>query len=452
MKSIMNTKPQRIPVTVITGFLGSGKTTLLNRILTENHGKRIAVIENEFGEVGIDHQLVIQSDEEIFEMNNGCICCTVRGDLIRILSKLRQRRDRFDSIIIETTGLADPAPVAQTFFVDQEIKDDFSLDGIVTVVDSKHIWQHIDESDEALKQIGFADVILLNKTDLIRADQLDSLENKIKSINAAGKIHRTQNAHIDMGLILNQGGFDLDRALAVEPQFLEPERPFEWSGSFSFQRGDYKWLANEGPDPAMSLCLIPANDPQSANGKELEEIAQELFSTSPKSLTHGESIQKTNQLYQIDLQRKESKYLLSIQTEGNYTLFTEHHPDEFQMKLLHEGSEVLPISARAYKAYHEHDDQVSSVGIRIEGSFNGQKLNLFIKTLLNEKGADIYRMKGVVSLIGENQKIIFQAVHMLFEAQPGESWGDQPRENSIIFIGRQLDRKSLTEGIYSCLE
>src|SRR4030088_2406572 len=168
---------RKVPVTVLTGFLGSGKTTLLNYILTENHGKRIAVIENEFGEIGIDNDLVLQSDEEIFEMNNGCICCTVRGDLIRILGNLMKRKDRFDYILIETTGLADPAPVVQTFFVDDELREAMELDGLVTLVDAKHISQHLGKSAEADEQIAFADVILLNKIDLVSADALQGLDS-----------------------------------------------------------------------------------------------------------------------------------------------------------------------------------------------------------------------------------------------------------------------------------
>jgi G3E family GTPase len=223
----MSTALGKIPVTVLTGFLGSGKTTLLNRILSENHGKRIAVIENEFGEVGVDNELVIGAEEEIFEMNNGCICCTVRGDLIRILGNLMKRRDKFDHIMIETTGLADPGPVAQTFFMDDDLQSAMSLDGIVTLIDAKHVLEHFDDSEEVREQIAFADVILLNKTDLATESQLDDLEARIHAMNAAARIYRTRDAAIAMDKILGLGGFDLDRALRIDPKFLEPEYPFE---------------------------------------------------------------------------------------------------------------------------------------------------------------------------------------------------------------------------------
>jgi G3E family GTPase len=211
-----------IPVTVLTGYLGAGKTTLLNRILSEEHGQKVAVIINEFGEIGIDNQLVIDTDEEIFEMNNGCICCTVRGDLIRIISKLVQRRDQFDRLVIETTGLADPAPIIQTFFVDEDVQNMTYLDAVVTVVDAKHISQHWD-ADEAVEQIAFADRILLNKVDLISPTELDVLENRIRQMNAMAKIYRTQNSDVDLASILGVNAFDLDRALEIDPGFLGEE-------------------------------------------------------------------------------------------------------------------------------------------------------------------------------------------------------------------------------------
>ncbi len=210
----------KIPVTVLTGYLGAGKTTLLNRILTEQHGKKYAVIVNEFGEIGIDNDLVVGADEEVFEMNNGCICCTVRGDLIRILEGLMKRRGKFDAIIVETTGLADPAPVAQTFFVDQEVQETARLDAVVTVADAKWLSARLKDAPEAKNQIAFADVIVLNKTDLVDAAELREVEARIRAINPYAKLHKTQRCAVPLEAVLERNAFNLDRILEIEPDFL----------------------------------------------------------------------------------------------------------------------------------------------------------------------------------------------------------------------------------------
>ncbi len=209
-----------IPVTVLTGYLGAGKTTLLNRILSEQHGRRYAVVINEFGELGVDNDLVVDTDEEVFEMNNGCICCTVRGDLIRIVGGLMKRRDKFDGIIIETTGLANPAPVAQTFFVDDDVRARTRLDAIVTVVDAKHLPARLEDSHEAADQIAFADVIVLNKIDLVTPEELAEVERRIRAINRFAVIHRTERSSLPIADVLDRGAFDLNRVLDMQPDFL----------------------------------------------------------------------------------------------------------------------------------------------------------------------------------------------------------------------------------------
>lgn len=229
---------QPIPVTILTGYLGAGKTTLLNRILTENHGKKIAVIENEFGEVGVDNDLVVQSEEEIFEMNNGCICCTVRGDLVRILERLLRKRQSFERVVIETTGLADPSPVAQTFFLEESLMDRFRVDAIVTVVDARHVLQHLDDgSPEAAQQIAFADRIVLNKVDLVTPHQLEDLERRIRGVNVLAPMERTTNAMVPLDFVLDVNGFDLERAAELDPAF-KPRKSVKTSDHDKHDHGE----------------------------------------------------------------------------------------------------------------------------------------------------------------------------------------------------------------------
>lgn len=317
----------QVPVTVLTGYLGAGKTTLLNRILTENHGKRYAVIVNEFGEIGIDNDLVVDTDEEVFEMNNGCICCTVRGDLIRILGGLMKRKEKFDAILIETTGLADPSPVVQTFFVDDDVKEKTRLDSITTVVDAKHIAQRLKVSNEAVEQIAFADQILLNKVDLVTAEELTNVEKIIRSLNPLAPIHRTERCSIDLDKVLGRNAFDLAHALELKPHLLD---------------GD------------------------------------------------------------------------------------EHD--------------------------HEHESGIVSVSLSSALPLDGDKVTAWLKILLTERGQNILRTKGILDVKNRDERLVFQAVHMVMEGSFQTAWKpDDKRYSRIVFIGRDLDEAELQRGFSACV-
>ena len=375
-----------------------------------------------------------------------------------------KRRDKFDYVLVETTGLADPGPVAQTFFMDDEIRSEFSLDGIVTLVDAAHIDQQLGRSDESSEQVAFADVLVLNKTDLVSDESLDTLEARLRDMNRMARVVRSKQADVSVETVLNLGAFDLDQVLERRPSFLEPEYPFEWTGVFQLEPGRYEISLEEGPDPMMSLVVVADQGTDEESLNEGAESCVRLYAESAELLHPGDKI-PLNKHVNLQLQSEGRKsFSLEVEKSGHLGLFTQHTAEEFDIKVRRMDTSVSesgsnqqndllipPIAERTWLAQHEHADEVGSIAIERNGNVDPEKLNAWLSRLLSEKGVDIFRMKGFISFADEPRRIVFQGVHMLFTSQPDREWGNEPRRNQLVFIGRNLDEEALQSGFDKCL-
>ncbi len=325
------------------------------------------------------------------------------------------------------------------------------LDGIVTLVDAKHVWQHIDTSNEVKEQIAFADVLILNKIDLVGAGELAKLVSRVRAMNAAAKIYTTKNSGVEIERVLNVGGFNLGRALEVDPKFMEPEYPFEWSGVYSLPAGQYTYSLNTGPDPTMDVVILPLDciREESVGASLMDAVL--LFSEEAMAIRSGGTIRPGRQRYQLAVEDAKSEFVLEIPSGGAYALYAQHKPEEFNATVAGNSCLFYPLREKDYKPDHEHDNAITSVGITVPGNLDKRKFNRWMSELLQTQGTDIFRMKGVLSLHGEDQRFVFQGVHMLFDGRPDRPWKTDERHNQLIFIGRNLDRARLNEGFRSCL-
>ena len=392
----------KIPVTVLTGYLGAGKTTLLNRILTEPHGKKFAVIVNEFGEIGIDNELVVGADEEVFEMNNGCICCTVRGDLIRIIEGLMKRRGKFDAIIVETTGLADPAPVAQTFFVDEDVMAKSRLDAVVTVADAKWLSARLKDAPEAKSQIAFADVIVLNKTDLVTPEELSEVEARIRGINPYATLHKTTKCQVPLEAVLGRNAFDLDRILELEPAF----------------------LGTDDHDCAGETCGHESHDHGHAHDHHGHD--HHGHDHSHKDHSHHD--------------HAHDDHGHKHESHGHEHQGHKHHEHEHGHKAHDHGG-----------LKHYHDEDMHSLALTIDGDVDPEKFLPWIQDYVQREGGDILRSKGILAFKDEPRRFVYQGVHMMMDGDLQRAWKpEEKRQSRIVFIGRKLKEDEIRSGFMAC--
>lgn len=441
-----------IPVTIVTGFFGAGKTTLLNRIIAGQHDKRIAVIKTEVGEACVDAHFVMQTGKVVFMASDGRNYGSAGGDIIRIFFKLAALEEKPEAVIIETGGLTNPGQVALAFFTDIDVRLHYRLDAIVTLVDARHITNHWDWSVEALKQIAFAETILLNKIDLMPAPALDAVEARLRQISPRAQLHRTQDAQIPLGHVVSRGGFDLARAVKIDPLFMQPKYPFEWGGIYELSVGTYHLAINQGFAAEMKIVFMRVED----SFEKTRDVITLLFLDKPTNLISGDAIIPAPKSRLLALPFFPSVFSITIKSPGRYALFTQHNPEKMDIRLVSNATAIecsqKPAREQIFKNAHSHQRTITSVSFTFANEFDGLRLNAWIAEFLKIKGPDIFRGKGVLAVHGSQERIVFQSIHALYNTQTGTPWRNgEPRKSEFVFIGYNLNREELASGFERCL-
>lgn len=441
-----------IPVTVLTGYLGSGKTTLLNRILTERSEQRIIVVENEAGEIAIDQDLVVRSAERVIPTGSGCACCAVRDDLIEALDDVLDAAPPPDRIVVETSGLADPAPIAQTFLDTARFRDRLRLDGIITLVDAKHVALHLDESAEARKQIALADRLVINKADLVEEAAVEALEQRLERLNSGAVRLRARHAAVPVDDFLEVGGFDPERAFNLDKGVVPSERLFGWSGAFELAAGPVEIAVADWPAMAATIVCLPAETASGDALRTLESRAEALFAGDLALTQPGERFAAGERGRQLMAVEPNVSFWWDVEEPGAYAVFLEKQPAPTELDLLSGGETLRPIAERRSTLAHEHQDDVSTVSLEEDAPLSGDAVAGWLTTLLRVQGEDLFRTKGILHVRGMKERFVIQAVHMMLDGGPDRPWApDEPRKSRLVFIGRNLDRELLLAGFRSCV-